>query len=132
MNKDVIKDRFLYSGKSRSQVYEDVKLITWELQHNLVVVDVDTQQRKKTEWKSEGRKRNVAKLRDEPCRQICESRVKEVMSDNNHDLWGSSKESVLLACDEVCGHKKNRECNVDTWWWNSWVTGEMQKRHIKK
>ena len=44
-------------------------------------------------------KRIVAKLIDEPCRQLFEYRVKEAMSDDNHDLWGSLKESVLKACD---------------------------------
>ena len=48
------------------------------------------------------------------------------MSDNHNDLWGSSKESVLKACDEVCGYKKNTKCNVNAWWWNSWVKDEIQ------
>ena len=56
------------------------------------------------------------------------------MSDNNHDLWGSFKESVLKICNEVCGYKKNWNCNVDMCWWNSGVTDEIQqkKKHIKK
>ena len=65
---------------------KNVKVITGEVEHNLVVVDVD----KKTEWKPEGKKRNVAKLRDEACRQNFECRVNDVMLDSNHDLWGSS------------------------------------------
>ena len=51
---------------------------------------------------------------------------KEVMSDYNHDLWGSFKESVLKACDEVCGYKKNRKCNANTQWLNSGVKDEIQ------
>ena len=66
-------------------------MITGELQHNLVVVDVDKKQKKETEWKSEGKKRNVAKIRDETYRQHLECRVKAIMSDSNHDLWGSFK-----------------------------------------
>ena len=50
-------------------------------------------------------KRSVSKLIDEPCRQLIECRVKEDMSDNNHDLWGSFKESGLMAYDEVCEYK---------------------------
>ena len=53
------------------------------------------------------------------------------MPDNNHDLWGSFKECVLEACDEVCGYMKNRKCNVDTWWWNSAVKDEIQERKKK-
>ena len=35
---------------------------------------------------------------------------------------------MLRACDEVCGFKKNRKCNVSTWWWNSEVEDEIQKK----
>ena len=50
------------------------------------------------------------------------------MSDNHNDLWGSFKESVLKVCDEVCGYKKNRKCNVNTWWWNSGEKDEIQMK----
>ena len=70
-------------------------------------------------WKSK------TKLRDEPHRQLFECRVKEIISDNHNDLWVSSKESVLKACNEVCGYRKNRECNVNTWLWNSGVKDEI-------
>ena len=50
------------------------------------------------------------------------------MSDNQTDLWGSPKEGVLKACDEVCGYKENRKCNVNMRWWNSGVKDEIQKK----
>ena len=68
-----------------------MSVITGELQHNLVVVDVEKKRRKKTEWKHEGQKQNVAKLRDEYYRQSYECRYKEIMSDNNNDLCGFLK-----------------------------------------
>ena len=86
-------------GKVDKQFLKDVNVITGELQHNLVIVDIDKKQKKKPEWKPGSKKCNVAKLRDEPYRQLFECRDKEIMSDN-HDLWGSSKEGVLKACDE--------------------------------
>ena len=85
---------------------KNVKVISGEFQHNLVIVDVDKKQNKKTEWKPEGKKQNAAKLRDEPYRQLFESRVKEIMSDNNQDIWASVK-GVAKTCDEVSGCKKN-------------------------
>ena len=67
MAHDVAKARSIfYNGRSRSQVLKNVYVITRELHHNLLVADVDRKQTKKTEWNPEGRKRNVAKLRDEP------------------------------------------------------------------
>ena len=50
------------------------------------------------------------------------------MSEDNHDLWGSSKERVPKACEEIFGNKKYRKCNVNTWWWNSVVENEIQKK----
>ena len=56
------------------------------------------------------------------------------MSDNNNQLWGSSKEGMLKACDEACGYRKNRKCNVNKTnngknvKWNSGVKDEMRKK----
>ena len=37
---------------------------------------------------------------------------------------------MLKACDDVCGYKKKRKCNVNTWWWNSGAKDEIQKKKI--
>ena len=84
-----------------SQDSKNVNVTTGELQHNVVVVDVDKKQHTKTEWKPEGKKQNVSNLIHESHRQQYECRVKEIMSDNNDDLWGSYEEGVLTVCDEV-------------------------------
>ena len=117
------------NGNGRSQLLKNFNVITGELQHNLMIVDIDKKQEKKADWKPGSQKRNVAKLRDEPYRQLIECSIKEIMSDNHSDLWGSFRESVLKACDEVCGYKKNRKCNVNMyWWWNSGAKDEIQKK----
>ena len=72
---------------------------------------------KKKEWKPGSQKRNIAELGDEPYRQLFEYRAKEIVSDNNHDLWGTIR-GVPKACDEVRGYEKNRKGNANTWWWN--------------
>ena len=33
-----------------------------------------------------------------------------------------------MACDEVCGYKKNRKCKANMWWWNSGAKDEIQKK----
>ena len=35
---------------------------------------------------------------------------------------------VLKACDEVCGYMRNWKCYVNTWWLNSGVKDEIQKK----
>ena len=59
---------------------------------------------------------------------ILDCKGKEIMSDNNHDLWRYLKQGVLKACNEICGYKKNRQCNVNMWYWNSWVKGAIQRK----
>ena len=76
----------------------------------------------------EGEKRNVVRLRDETYRQLYECRFKEIMSDNNHDLLRSFEKYVQKAYNEVCGYKKNRKCSEGTWWWNSGVKNEIQRK----
>ena len=102
---------FCIMGKVDCKLLKNVKVITGEVQHSLVIGDIVKKQENKTEWKSGSQKRNVAKLRDEPYRQLFECRIKESMYDNHNDLWESVKKSVLKACDEVCEYKKNRKCN---------------------
>ena len=70
----------------------------------------------------------MAKLRDKLFRQLIECRVTEIMSDHHNDLWGSFR-GVQKTCDEVCGYKKNRKCDVTTWWWNSGAKNEIQKKN---
>ena len=53
-------------GKVDRKFLKKVKVITVELQNKQVVVDID----KKTEWKPESQKRNVAKLRNKHYRQL--------------------------------------------------------------
>ena len=43
--------------------------------------------------------------------------VKELVSTNTSDLWKTFKNSVLKACDEVCGKKKSWRDLGDMWWW---------------
>ena len=50
------------------------------------------------------------------------------MSDNHRDIWGSVKESVIKACEEICGYLKNRKCNANTWWLSSGAKDEIQKK----
>ena len=57
-------------GKVDRKFFRNVKVISGELQHNLGVVGVDRKQGKKTEWWPGSKKEIVAKLIDEPYRQL--------------------------------------------------------------
>ena len=47
-----------------------------------------------------------------------EKRVKELVSTDAPDLWKTSRDGVLKACDELCGKKKSRRDQGDMRWWN--------------
>ena len=47
-----------------------------------------------------------------------EGRVGGLVSTDASDLWKCFKEGVLKACYEVCGKKKKKRDQGDTWWWN--------------
>ena len=36
---------------------------------------------------------------------------------------------MLRACDDVCGYRKNRKCNIDMLCWDSGVKDEIQKKN---
>ena len=55
------------------------------------------------------------------------------MDFNVSDLWESFGNSMLMACDEVCGKKKGRKDRGDTWWWNKDVQEiiAIRRKHIR-
>ena len=91
-----------------------------------MVVDLDKKQKRKRDRKPEIQKRNVARLRDEAYKQHFECMINEFMSVNNNDLW----DLLEVASDEVCGYKKNRKCDVNTWWRNNGPKDEVQSKKV--
>ena len=67
-----------------------------------------------------GRKR-VWKLKDNETRSKFAERVEELVNVDTSDLWRSFKDGVLRACDEICGKKRGRRDQGNTWWWNEEV-----------
>ena len=83
-------------------------MISWELQHRLVVVDLDKKVLKKIVRKQRIIRRKIWKLNENATRVRIENRVKEVVSTDAPDLWKTFKDGVLMACDKLCGKKKSR------------------------
>ena len=57
-----------------------------------------------------------------------EKRVKELVSTDAPDLWKTFSDSVLKACDELCGKKKSRRDLGDMWWWNKEVKDTITRK----
>ena len=99
-------------------------MIPWELQHRLVVVDLDKKAARR-QWII---KRTIWKLNENRTRVTFEKRAKELVSADGPDLWKTFKDGVLKVCDEVCGKKKSRRDQGDMWWWSEEVKGNIARK----
>ena len=78
-------DFVLVGGKYRKYI-RDVKVIPWELQHRLVVVDLDKKVLKKVVRKKRIIRRKIWRLNENQTRVRFEKRVKELVITNAPDL----------------------------------------------
>ena len=106
----------------------DVKVIPWELQHRMVVVDLDEKVLKKVVRKKQIIGRKIWKLNKNRTRVRFEKRVKELVSTDAPDLWKTFRDGVLKAYDEPCGKKKPRRDQGDMWWWNEEVKDTITRK----
>ena len=83
---------------------KDVKAIPWELQHRLVVTDIDKRKLRKV-VKNEQIFRRVWKLKENNMKTKFQERARELVDVDVPNLWNTFKNSMLQACDEVCGKK---------------------------
>ena len=114
-------------GKKYRKYIRDVKVIPWELQHRMVVVDLDEKVLKKVVRKQRIIRRKIWKLNENQTRVRFEKRVKKLVSTDAPDLWKTFRDGVLKACDKLCG-KKSRRDQGDTWWWNKEVKDTITRK----
>ena len=108
---------FVLVGKGSRKYLRDVKVISGELQHRLVVVDL-VKKVKTVVRKEAFERRKVWKLKEDDTRARFEGGVGELVRADAPELWKCFTEGMLKAFDEVCGKTKGRRDQGDTWWWN--------------
>ena len=114
--------------KNTESIIRDVKVIPWELQHRMAVVDLDKKVLKKVMTKERIIRRQIWKLNENQTRVRFEKRVKELVSTDAPDLWKTFRDGVLKACDELCVKKKSRRDQGDMWWWNDEVKDTITRK----
>ena len=119
---------FVLVGKKYRKYVRDVKVIPWELQHRMVVVDLDKKILKKVVRKERIIRRHIWKLNENQTRVRFEKRVKELVSTDAPDLWKTFRDGVLKTCDELSGKKKFRRDQGDMWWWNEEVKDTITRK----
>ena len=102
-----------------------MKVISRKLQHRLVVVDVERQKLKKSLKKSE---MEGVEAEGKKIKQKFEERVVELLDTDSMDLWGSYKNGVLQASDELCGKTKERGDRKNLWWWNEQLRDAINQK----
>ena len=107
-----------------------MKAIPWELQNQLVVTDIDKRKLKKVVKNKQTIRRRVWKVKENYMKTRFQGRVKELVDVDALNLWNTFKNSMLQACDEVCGKKKDRKNHGDTWWWNEEVKEAIQPKKV--
>ena len=118
---------FVLVGEKYRKYIRDVKVIPWEIQHRMVVVDLDKKVLKKVVRKKRIIRRKIWKLNENQTRVRFEKRVKKLVSTDAPDLWKTFRDGVLKACDELCG-KKSRRDQGGMWWWNEEVKDTITRK----
>ena len=107
---------FVLVVKNNRKYLKGVKAIPWELHHRMVVTDVDKRKLKKVVKNNQTFRRRVWKLKENNMKTKFQERIRELVDVDAPNLWNTFKNSMLQACDEVCGKKKGRKNHGDTWW----------------
>ena len=109
---------FIVIGKKDKKYIRDVKVVSGELQHGLVVADIEKRKLKKVIKKQRITHRRVWKLNDKEIRVEFQKQVQDQVNMEAPNLWKSYRNVVLNACDNLCGKKLSRRSEGNTWWWN--------------
>ena len=121
---------FLLVGRNDRTYLKDVKAISGYLQHALVVADINKRKLKSNRTNNKV-VRKVWKLIDKDVQSNFKQRVGELIKAPH--LWKSFQDSILKACDEICGEKLIRKNRGGTWWWNEEVQNVIarKKKNLK-
>ena len=82
---------------------QNVTAIHGEIQHALVVADIDKNKIRNAVKKTCIERKNISLLNDEKIRKLFDEKVIELAVVGMQNLWGRFKDGVLETYDEVCG-----------------------------
>ena len=119
---------FILVSKENRKHLKGVRVIPWELQHRLLVANVD-KRKLNTVAKTDSRvKCMVWTLNERKMQEKFEKKVEELVDVETTNLWESFRDGVLKACNGLCGKKKVRKNGVNKWWWNEEVRNAVARK----
>ena len=119
---------FILVNKENRKFVKDIKVIPCELQHRLLLADVDKRKRNKVIKKESRIKHMVWKLKEREMQEKFERKVEELVDVETTNLRESFRDGVLTTCDELCGKKKVRKNGGNKWWWNEEVRNAIARK----
>ena len=94
---------FMLIKKEHQRFVQNVKAISVEFQHALMIADIDKKKIWKVVRKTCTERRKITLLKDVKIRKRFEEKVIELVDIAELNLFGCIKDGVLEACDEVYG-----------------------------
>ena len=79
--------------------------IPGEIQHALVMADIDKRKIRKVVRKTCAERRKITLLKDVKMMKRFEEKETKFVDLGAPNLWGHFMDGVLMACDEMCGKK---------------------------
>lgn len=127
---------FMLVGKSWRKKIRNVKVIPGELQHSLVVMDVDKIDEVKKKKQQQSKRTKTWKLKDGEVKRKFAERMDILWKEKEEDgdIWTKYRNCAQQAANEVCGVSKGKPRHGETWWWNEEVKVaiERKKESFKK
>ena len=105
-----------------------MKAILGELQHGLVIADIDKKKIRKVVRKTCAERRKIRLLKDVKSRKQFKKKVIELVDVGVPNLWRHFKDGGLEACGEVCWKKRWGRSKGDAWWWNEEVKAAVTRK----
>ena len=100
---------FVLVGKEKREYLRDVKVIPGELQHRLVLVDVEKRKLRKSGKKSNRVRWRVWKLKEKEVKEEFEQRVVELVDAKAVDLWSPIRMVFLRLAMNYAERRKGEE-----------------------
>ena len=80
---------FVLVDKNNKKYLKDVKAIPWELQHQLVVTDIDKRKLKKVVKNEQTFRRGIWKFKEDNMKTKFQERVRELVDVDAPNLWNT-------------------------------------------
>jgi len=115
--------------KSWRKSIKNINVIPGELQHSLVVMDVNKLTRKRRRKNFNVEQTKTWRLKEEQVREMFQDRMNVLYEESDEqDPWLKYRDSSVKAAKEICGVSKGKPQHGETWWWQQDVQDAIKRK----